>query len=507
MTQQQALEVLKTGGSVFLTGEPGSGKTYVINEYIRYLKNAGVGVAVTASTGIAATHIGGMTIHSWSGIGIKRNLSKYAIDRIATTERIAKRIRKTAVLILDEVSMIDGETLETVSRVCQEVKQDEKPFGGLQVVVVGDFFQLPPVTKETDSPQFAFNSPLWEQLNPLVCYLTEQHRQQDPRLHSILAALRQSELTPEHRAQLDARYTTAEQRSPQLTQLFAHNLDVDRINAVELEKIEGKKMTFRMTGHGRETLVEQLKRGCLSPEELTLKSGAVVMFTKNDPKKTFVNGTLGTVIDFDKSTKCPVVQKKDGRKIIAKPMDWAIEDNNRVLAAVSQIPLRLAWALTVHKSQGMSLDAAFIDLHQAFVAGQGYVALSRVRSLDGLFLAGYNDTALVVHEAVSRQDELFRQQSQTVGELFAKLSPADLQNMHTNFLRASGGSLSPSAKTYSVMSIRAKHPKAYTPWRDQEIQQLKEYHQAGKGVQEISKLLGRQPGAIRARLEKINLIQ
>ena len=183
MTQSQALAILKTGTSVFLTGEPGSGKTYAINEYVAYLRSRGIEPAITASTGIAATHIGGMTIHSWSGIGIKTVLNKHDLHKIATSQYIIKRVRRAKVLIIEEVSMLNPETLSMVDVVCRQIKESLEPFGGMQVVFSGDFFQLPPVIKretvnnaqtalvETPSTRFAYDSPVWQQLNPYVCYL------------------------------------------------------------------------------------------------------------------------------------------------------------------------------------------------------------------------------------------------------------------------------------------------------------------------------------------------
>ena len=150
MTQAQALDILKTGANVFLTGEPGAGKTHTINEYVRYLRARKVEVAITASTGIAATHIGGMTIHSWSGVGIKRSLSKYEIDTIASRDYIYKRVKKARVLIIDEVSMLSANMLTMVEAICRAIKQEKSAFGGLQVILVGDFFQLPPVTRQDD---------------------------------------------------------------------------------------------------------------------------------------------------------------------------------------------------------------------------------------------------------------------------------------------------------------------------------------------------------------------
>lgn len=514
MTQRQALEILKTGANVFLTGEPGSGKTHTIRQYIAYLKEAGVDIAVTASTGIAATHISGFTIHSWSGIGIKKTLSPYDVDRLATNERLVRRIARTRVLIIDEISMLDAATLESVSIICQAIKQSEEPFGGMQVVLVGDFFQLPPVSREGEDPaRFAFASPLWTQANFLVCYLSEQHRQEDVAFLEMLCALRKNAVEDKHRQYLDQRCQAPLEDSAQpITRLFSHNMDVDRMNNEELAKVEGPSKVFRMAVTGKQPLIEQLKRGCLSPEALVLKEGAIVMFTKNSPKGAFVNGTLGKVIEFNQYTKCPVVETVDKRLIPVEPMDWNVEDNGRVLARITQLPLRLAWAMTVHKSQGMSLDAAWVDLRGAFVAGQGYVALSRVRSLQGLFLAGYNNQALQVHPQVQGYDEQLREHSRLAADTFAKLPAGELRQMHHNFIRFAGGKvrkLRSSAekveKAYSVDVIRAKYPNAYRSWRKEEIAMLAVYRQKGMNIKKISELLGRQPGAIRSRLQKIKM--
>lgn len=518
MTQQEALTILKTGASVFLTGEPGSGKTHTIREYIRYLQSAKVPVAVTASTGIAATHLSGVTLHSWSGIGVKKYLSKYDIDFIASTERLARRIGRTRVLIIDEVSMLDGQILTDVDRVCREVKQNSQPFGGMQVVFVGDFFQLPPVAKEGERPaRFAFTSPTWAEVQPLVCYLSEQHRQGDAVFLEILAALRTNTITAEHCAHLDRR-CAGSLRVPetQMTQLFSHNVDVDRINQEELEKIPGKRIMFHMQATGASSRVEQLKRSCLSPETLVLKEGAAVMFTKNSPQGAFVNGTLGVIRGFDPYSGYPIVETRAGRRIHTEPMEWTMEESGRALARIMQIPLRLAWAMTIHKSQGMSLDAAFMDLRQVFVEGQGYVALSRVRSLDGVFLAGYTRQALAVHPDVLARDTEFREQSAALAETFSRLPPEELQTMHQNFLRAAGGTQSSveqqgnesnQRKAYSVKRIRTKHANAYRNWREEDDRILTDRYQSGETVQAIAEHLGRKPGAIRSRLRKKGLVE
>lgn len=521
MKQAQALDILKTGANVFLTGEPGSGKTYVVNQYIRYLREMKVSVAVTASTGIAATHLGGVTLHSWSGMGIKKRLTLQEIDRIATNQAVHRRIQKAKVLIIDEVSMLDGWMLEGVDAIAREVRQTDDPFGGLQVVLVGDFFQLPPVTKEGEGPaRFAFAATVWDEMQPMVCYLDEQHRQEDQEFLEVLAALRQGEVSKQLRQRLDDRCKVAA-GSSELTRLFSHNLDVDALNERYLNELPGDSKAYMMSSQGGKSLVGQLVRGCLSPERLRLKVGSVVMFTKNNPKEGYFNGTLGRVAEFA-DNGLPIVKMKSGRSLTVTPMEWTIENEGRVRASIAQIPLRLAWAITVHKSQGMSLDAAEVDLRSAFVPGQGYVALSRVRTLSGLYLAGYNEVALAVDETVQSQDEEFRASSAEAEKYFDTVDNKEFSTMQENFVRAMGGkwprkiehgrkkarrrenkSLDDENTVWSVERIRQTHKNAYKPWAEGEEVLLLQYQQAGKKTKEIAELLGRQPGAIRARLEKI----
>ncbi|MDP4001001.1 MAG: AAA family ATPase [bacterium] len=447
MTQAQVLNILKTGVNVFLTGEPGSGKTYTINQYVSYLQKHGIAPAVTASTGIAATHIGGMTMHSWSGIGIKQNLNKYELDRIASNKYVYERVNRTKVLIIDEVSMLSADTLAMVDRVCREIKRNELPFGGLQVVFVGDFFQLPPVQKELgdqskliqQTKRFAFESQSWQTCNPVICYLTEQHRQEDRQFLALLCAIRDDQFGSDHLVHLEKRIVTQEAKVDNIPKLFSHNVDVDRVNDQQLNKLAGKSQTFVMDATGRSALIETLKKSCLSPEKLVLKPKAAVMFTKNNPKAGFVNGTLGVVERFDSDTGFPVIKTRSGKRIHVEPADWTIEDNGRILASVTQFPLRLAWAITVHKSQGMSLDAAVMDLRQVFEFGQGYVALSRVRSLAGIYLHGWNDRTFQVHPTVLAGDKNFRQASAQAENRFAQMPSPERQQLYENFIRASGG--------------------------------------------------------------------
>ncbi|MBI2888672.1 MAG: helix-turn-helix domain-containing protein [Candidatus Liptonbacteria bacterium] len=518
MTQDETFAILKTGANVFLTGEPGSGKTHTVNRFTAWLRSHGVEPAITASTGIAATHIGGLTIHSWSGIGVKRRLSEEDLDHIAGNKRVAKRIRHARTLIIDEISMLSPRTLGLVEAACRAVRGGSAPFGELQVVLVGDFFQLPPVVtrderedaegglfEEEEEARFAFDAPAWRALNPEVCYLSEQHRQGDAAFLEALSAIRAGRVDARHRALLASRRGVAVAQSA--TQLFSHNVDVDRVNNAALARIPGEAREFRMTSHGAEHVVDSLKKGCLSPEALSLKVGARVLFTKNDPAYRFVNGTLGEVTGFADEGGYPLVRTTSGAAICAEPVEWVVEDGGRTLARVVQIPLRLAWAITVHKSQGMSLDAAHVDLSHAFEHGQGYVALSRVRTLAGLSLAGFNERALEVHPEVCEKDAAFRAASQAVHERYARVPAAEFEARQKEFLRACGGSLTPlpeDARPGRAADARApRAPKQKTHRWEETLALIRE----GKSVAEVARERGRTPGTIIGHLEELLVLE
>lgn len=447
MTQGEALTILKTGANAFLTGSPGSGKTHTVNAYISWLRERGIEPAITASTGIAATHVGGMTIHAWSGIGIRERLTGSDLEAIVSKEHVVRRITKTGVLIIDEISMLSAEVLSMVDQVLREARRSERAFGGLQVVFVGDFFQLPPISKGGASA-FAFSSVSWKEANPLPLYLLEQHRQDDMSLARVLKNIRDGATDVSDISTILTRETEADGVPEEIPRLYTHNADVDRLNAEKLASIKKPAKAFVMESSGAPPLIEALKRGCLSPERLELKEGAVVMFTRNNPQGGYSNGTLGTVTGFSRGTGLPIVETRDGRTIYVEKGEWAIEEGGKVRAKVAQVPLRLAWAITIHKSQGQSLDAAAIDLSRAFEYGQGYVALSRLRTLDGLHLLGWNENALMIHPEVSGQDEEFRDASREAVRVFKKLHESGERDvLEQNFVSALGGSLDASKKT------------------------------------------------------------
>ena len=442
MTQDQAFLIMKTGVNIYLTGSAGSGKTYLLNKYISYLEEHDIPVAVTASTGIAATHMNGMTIHSWSGMGIKEKLDDMELERLEEKKYLWKRFEKARVLIIDEISMLHANQLDMVERICRKFKRNEKPFGGLQVILSGDFFQLPPITKKEDGESgMIYNCNAWQILNPAVCYLEEQHRQEDNALTEILNMIRKNQINFKHHEILKSRIGQTLKNEIRATRLYTHNINVDEINEKELSLIEEEEMTFQMNDNGPENLVSILKKSCLAHEKLKLKIGAEVMCVKNNFEEGYVNGSRGKITGFESSNGNPIVKLYNGKKIILKPEIWAIEEDGKIKASVSQIPLRLAWAITIHKSQGMSLDNAEIDLRSAFGYGMGYVALSRVRSLEGISLVGYSTESLQVNPTVLSLDENLQNQSYQNELLFKKLTKAQQKKLEEDFILSMGGKI------------------------------------------------------------------
>ena len=416
MDQELALAILLSGRSALLTGAAGTGKTHLLNTFIAQARKRGKKVSVTATTGLAATHLGGNTIHSWSGIGVNDHLPNNFFERLSKTRRDV--ISKTDVLIIDEISMLHDFRLDMIDKVLRTVRENDQPFGGIQLVMSGDFFQLPPVNRPNEQGGgFVVYSDAWQELQPAVLYLERQYRQNDERLLEILTALRTGDVRRHHVEALLAR-TEVEPPDGDITELHTVNVDVDDINIQKLAELPGEERSYQQTTTGSKIYVENLQRSVLAPENLVIKLGALVMAVKNSPQKLYANGSIGTVVDFEPLTEYPVVEFRDGHQVTMVPDIWELRDGERKRASISQVPLRLAWAITVHKSQGMTLDAAKIDLRKAFVEGMGYVALSRVRDLDNLYLYGINRRALEVSPDVLAIDEVLRQASRESAERY-----------------------------------------------------------------------------------------
>lgn len=436
MRQTDALRILNAGANVFLTGAPGAGKTYVLNQFVKQARQRGASVAVTASTGIAATHLNGQTIHSWSGVGVAQVMTDTLLKQIKT--RRGKRIRATDILVIDEISMMHAWLFDMVDQACRAVRRSPEPFGGLQVVMSGDLFQLPPVSntrrdRELVAPPpelvamreryakagrnpngFVTESLIWPELNPIVCYLTEQHRQDTGQLLDVLTDIRQGTVTDTDRQALDTRIGVEPAGDDVAISLYPNNRQADALNDSKLAQINEPEHRFEAESSGQVSLIKRLKSTMLAPEMLSLKVGAAVMALRNDTNQQYVNGSLGTVVDFVSTTEgeYPMVDFENGHTVIMQPAAWEMMDGETVLASVKQVPLRCAWAITIHKSQGMTLDRARMDLRRTFAPGMGYVALSRVESMDGLYLDGINERAFLVSPEAVRLDGILRERSQ-----------------------------------------------------------------------------------------------
>jgi ATP-dependent DNA helicase PIF1 len=431
--QAAAVAAAKAGKSLFITGPGGTGKSHLLQVLVKELKQMGREVALTALTGCAALLLSNMpnmpvkakTLHSWAGVGLGRGSLESLVRGIVTNYHKKKNWVKTDVLIVDEVSMLTPSLLDLLDKIGRHVrKRPFQPMGGLRVIFVGDFHQLPPVCRDAPDRvfrqsdgqsqlvemRFAFQSPAWPQLVQETIQLKTIFRQADPVFQKVLEEARVGALSAESFALLEARKSTAwkgQQIRPTL--LFTRNADVDAINEKHFEKLAGAAAVFKaktvfsrpdQTEAGLAKFVEFMDKDAPYEAHLELKVGAQVMLVRNvDPDTGLVNGSRGVVLRFSEATGWPIVRFAGGMTVEVKPQQWESDTDPSFWR--EQIPLRLAWASTIHKAQGASLDSALVDIGKAtFEYGQAYVALSRVRSLEGLWVYDLDAMAFKVHPAV-----------------------------------------------------------------------------------------------------------
>lgn len=392
--------VEKTDMSLFLTGKAGTGKTTFLREVVRYTKKKCI---VLAPTGIAAVNAGAMTIHSFFQFGLGPFVQ--GVIEPKSDFRINKSklelIRHLQLLIIDEVSMVRADLMDHIDVELRRIRRNSKPFGGVQLLMIGDLQQLPPIAhggedellRQYYKTLYFFSSAALKSMKYSCIELKNVYRQTDRHFIDILNHARNCTLTSQDISDLNARYIPGFSPKPEdgYIRLMTHNRQVDNVNETELEKLDSKPYTFVAAVTG--TFPEE---SYPTADSLTLKQGAQVMFIKNDPERRFINGTLGEVKSIDKNS-IAVRLTESGTVIDVEPMEWqniryqfdeeSKEISSKQIGRFKQYPLKAAWAITVHKSQGLTFDKAIIDVHAAFSPGQAYVALSRCRTLDGLVLS------------------------------------------------------------------------------------------------------------------------
>lgn len=395
LEQAQALELLRSGENVFLTGGAGSGKSFLIRHYMKELDSKEM--PILASTGAAAVLLGGRTFHSFFGLGIMEGGADATYSRASKDTRLMSRLRQVEGVIIDEISMIPGQALMIAEALAQRVRESKLPWGGMRIIAVGDFAQLPPVT-QTGQRDWCFLNQVWSGSGFQSVMLSHNQRVSDNLFLDILSDVRHGLSTERVRDFLNEHTMTHDEDHPG-TRLFPRKLNAEKFNEKKLHEIDEEEVTIDSIYFGSEKHIELLMKTAPVPVKLVLKLGCRVMFLQNDPQKRWVNGTRGVVTDI---TLDKVVVKKDnGREVQVDKSSFALQDaEGNVMASVIQFPLTLAYATTIHKSQGATLDDLWCDLSSLWEPGHAYVALSRLRSAEGLHLIGWNPRSIIVDPKV-----------------------------------------------------------------------------------------------------------
>jgi len=398
------VHLVKSGENLFITGHAGTGKSYILN----MLKSKFKKLVVTSTTGIAAVNVKGQTIHSWAGVGICRYPVDTVVKNILNKPTTRNQILKCNMLAVDEISMLNIKTFEYVDKVLRLVREEDAPFGGIQIIFFGDFFQLPPVEKEAEELHYCFESPVWTELNLKNILLTENHRQNEENFIKTLSNMRLNSLGEEDEKLLNSRDVNlnrmlSAKKEDDILHIFSTNEEADNYNqkmfnallspVVEFlaqdEVLRGKDFVSENLTQREETILEIFNKSCRAEKLIKLKLGARVMLLVNSDFKTgLINGSCGVITAFNDDSI--TVEFENGVIKDIEPEKFEYYYNDKVMAQRHQYPLRLAWAVTIHKSQGMTLDSLFVDCKRIFERGQAYVAMSRVKTLSGLYLENFS---------------------------------------------------------------------------------------------------------------------
>lgn len=398
--QIKALQLLQSGENVFLTGGAGSGKSTVVRELMFSINKKEM--PVLASTGAAAVLVGGRTFHSFFGLGIMEGGEAQALEKARKDRRLFSRLRKVEGFILDEVSMISSSAFRVAEQLSREARESSLPWGGMRVLVVGDFAQLPPVSRNSRgvAREWAFLDPVWEQSGFQICELSHNHRTQDMEYLNILASVRVGKVTPEVQAFLE-KHTEEHNDWSEGTRLFPLRAQAEAFNQRKLHEIESEERMFPTMYFGDARAIESLKKSAPIAENIVLKTGCQVLFLQNDPQRRWVNGSRGEIVDFMK--EAILIRLKNGREVEVERTQFSLQNaDGIVVASALNFPLTLAYATTIHKSQGSTLDEVWLDLQRLWEPGHAYVALSRLRTPQGLHLMGWNAKSILVDPHVEK---------------------------------------------------------------------------------------------------------
>jgi ATP-dependent DNA helicase PIF1 len=481
--QLRVIELLDAGHNVFCTGYAGTGKSFLLAEVLarRSEYNTHGHTVVTASSGLAALNIDGQTIHRFSGVGTAEGPVQYVVDMACRNERVKERWCECNLLIIDEISMLSGDTLHKIdctARACR--KRPSDPFGGVQLLLLGDFAQLPPITRHREVYDFCFLSPCWLSLRLATVLLSRVFRQDDDsQFADILGEMRFGRLTARSCTVLCERVLTSPEPvagNPSVaivpTKICARNEDVDRENTMCLKKLSGTSQVYTSRDSGEDAgALRSLQSTCPAAACIELKKGAHIIFLKNiDPDAGIVNGTRGIVTGFVHHTSetrptkgtnllLPQIQFSDRASVwIVEPYAWDIrrtptsaerallnaddvtnEERTRILEGLVvarriQLPIRLAWALSVHKCQGMTLDAIELSMRHIFEYGQAYVAFSRARRLASVHLCDFFPGKIKAHPQVCAFYDAITRGVDPVFPVVTK-TPCSQRSVHTQTRR------------------------------------------------------------------------
>ncbi len=388
--------------NLFLTGGPGTGKSFLIREFLNECPEK---VPVVASTGAAAILIGGRTFHSFFGLGIMQGGAEAVAKKALKNKRLRKRLKQTKTLVIDEVSMLSGETLDAAEHIARAVKKSILPWGGIRVIAVGDFAQLPPITRGSDK-EWCFLSKAWERSRFKKVILREVKRTEDAAFLEVLEDIRWGKTSERVRTFLNERLVTADQVGSDVPHVFPRRAQTDAFNRARLNEIEYESRFYNTEYRGKDIYVERLKRDAPIPEVLELKKNALVMLRMNDPKQRYVNGTVGTLEELDDD----ILLVRAGKQLLEiKPFTFSIlDDQGEEAAFAMNFPLTLAYGSTIHKVQGSTLERCHISLRALWEPGQAYVALSRARSGDAITLMDWDESSIRADVAVRQfyEDEI-----------------------------------------------------------------------------------------------------